>query len=80
MPPITLKSLKPVSNLLRTYCLRMPVHRRWGRRRFWQLSPLLLAMRSSHNTYFFLSLSGAAADQGFGAADQLQGVDVNLKN
>jgi hypothetical protein len=77
MLPTALERLKLVSNLERTYGLRMPTRRSWGRTRFWQLLPRLLAMQSSHkwlSFFFSLSLCGAAADQGFGAADRLQDV------
>jgi hypothetical protein len=68
MPPIPLGSLKSVLILLRTYGLRMPVCRSWGRTRFWQ------GYHSSRRCGLRINgdLSGAAADEGFGAADRLQ--------
>jgi hypothetical protein len=56
MAPIACGRLKPVSNLGRPYSLRMPAHRSWGRTRFWQLLPRLLAMRISYK-WLPLSLS-----------------------
>jgi hypothetical protein len=73
MPPIAFGRLKPVSNLERTYGLRMPVLCGWGRRRFWLLLRLLSTIWISYNEPS-LTLSSAASDQGVGAANGLQGV------
>ena len=48
MAPIASGRLKPITNLERTYDLRMSVRRSRGRTRFWQLLPRLLAMRISN--------------------------------